>query len=265
MGCDLPDGSISALVESGHLEPVGDHWSDAEVYLLTIGGSDTAYLKIAPVDAWYPLRDEAERLDWVDHRVPSPGWWKFETIGEQERLLTAALPGLSLRRLGERLEPGEHVRLHAEALRVVHDTLPPDGCPFELRNEFQVQLSCRFRDVGKVDPEYLSDLTGGWSVDYAFDFLRENMRPEHLDDVVLHGDPYAANLIVDTADSRSMKWGLIDWGWCGVGDRWHDLSNIYVHLDRRLGLRWAEAFLSEYGIDRDDDALQFFRVLDGLR
>lgn len=257
--------ALSAAVAQGRLEPVGDHWSDAEVLRLTINGDEVGYLKVASTSAWYPLRDEAARMEWVDHRVPGPAWWIFEAIEREERLLTAALPGRSLRQLGDHLEPSEHVRLHAESLRAVHDTLAVVECPFELRNEFQLELSRKFRELGKLDTEYLADLTGGWSIEYAFDFLEHNSRPEHLDDVVLHGDPYAANLIVDVTRDDSPDWAFVDWGWCGVGDRWHDLSNVYAHLERRLGSAWADAFLSEYGITRDDEALQFFRVLDGLR
>ena len=60
----------------------------------------------------------------VDHRVPSPAWWKFETDGARERLLAAALPGRSLRSWAEEVEPPTQVVLQAAALRAVHDTLP---------------------------------------------------------------------------------------------------------------------------------------------
>lgn len=93
--------------------------------------------------------------------------------------------------------------------------------------------------------------------------MESHPRPGGLDDVVVHGDPYAGNLIVQS--ERALTWALVDWGWCGVGDRWHDLASAYVYFERKLGRDWAEAFLSAYGIERDDEALMFFRVLDGLR
>lgn len=262
-GRDVPDAKISELIDSGHLEAVGDHWSDAEVFRLLGASCGDAYLKVAPVDGWYPLRDEAARLDWMDRRVPGPAWWKFETDGTREHLLAAALPGRSLPRWGDAVAPSTQVELQAAALRSVHDTLPVDGCPFTLSNGWQVQLSHRLHDTAKIDADYLADMTGGWSVAQAFSFLTTNARPDHLDDVVVHGDPYAGNLILDLRETGT--WSLVDWGWCGIGDRWHDLANVYVYLERKLSHSWAEAFLSEYGIERDDEALMFFRVLDALR
>lgn len=258
------DGDVARAVRDAVLQPVGEHWSDAEVYSVPEASRGEAFLKRAPVDSWYPLRAEVERLAWVDHRVPMPGWWEFEASDSHELLLTAALPGRSLRHLADQgqLSPQEQVELHATAVRAVHDRLPVADCPFTLSNEWQVDHSVRLHAGGQSDASYLADLTGGWSIDQAFAFLRRRPRPEHLDDVVLHGDPYGANLIVDLG---SKTWGFIDWGWCGVGDRWHDLSNVYVHLERKLGVTWADAFLHEYGIARDDDAIWYFRVLDGLR
>lgn len=257
-----PDLPIAELVESARLEPAADHWSDADVFRISGSPFGDMFLKTAPVDAWYALRSEAARLKWLNHRVPGPDWWKFEVQGERERLLTAAVPGRSLRSWGDSMPASDRVQLQAEVLRSVHDVLRVDECPFTLTNAWQIDFSQRLKEAGKIDSDYLAEVTGGWTIAQAFEYLASNPRPDHLDDVVLHGDPYAGNLIVN---NDGTTWGLVDWGWCGVGDRWHDLANVYVNLERRAGREWAEAFLSEYGVERDDDALTYFRVLDGLR
>ena len=259
---------LSELLEGAVLEPVGDHWSDAEVWRVNGTARGDAFLKVAPATSWYPLREEAARLDWVAGRVPAPSWWELEADGPAgdgavtERLLTAALPGRSLRARGDELTPARHVALHAESLRAVHDGLPTDGCPFTLTNGWLLDLSRRLHAAGRVDGVYLAEIAGGATVADAYAFLEAHPRPEHLDDVVLHGDPYAGNLIV-ADDGR--RWGLVDWGWCGVGDRWFDVANVYVSLEGRLGGGWPDAFLDAYGIERDDAALTYYRLLDGLR
>ena len=258
-----PALSIGALIECSTAEPADDHWSDAQVLRLSGSPFGDMYLKSAPVDAWYPLRDEAARLEWVAGRVPSPRWWKFDVNGGRERLLTAAVPGRSLKSRSGELSPSLQVELQATALRTVHSSLPVEQCPFTLSTQWLCELSERLHKAGQIGAEYLAEVTGGWTIRQAFAFLESHPRPDGLDDVVLHGDPYAGNLIVQSG--RTVTWALVDWGWCGVGDRWHDLANVYVYIERKLGRDWAEAFLSAYGIEPDEDALTFFRVLDGLR
>lgn len=53
-----PALSISGLIECSIREPADDHWSDAEVLRLSGSRFGDMYLKSAPIDAWYPLRDE---------------------------------------------------------------------------------------------------------------------------------------------------------------------------------------------------------------
>lgn len=255
--------SIDAVIADSAREPVRDHWSDARVEVLRSARYGTTYLKAAASTANYPVRDEAARLDWVAGRVPGPRWWLFDKDGEQERLLTAALPGQPLRSFSAALDGSTQARLLANIVRTVHDSLPVESCQFRLSNEFQRDLSHHLHASGAVHEAYFAEVTGGWTTTAALEFLDENLRPDHLDDVVLHGDPYPGNVIAEAEDLHS--WGLVDWGWCGVGDRWHDLTNVYVYLERTCGADAADHFLTAYGIERVDDALLFFRLLDGLR
>jgi kanamycin kinase len=55
--------------------------------------------------------------------------------------------------------------------------------------------------------------------------------------------------------------GYLDLGELGVADRWWDLAVATWSCDWYVGPGWQDLFLDTYGIERDDDKIEFYRLL----
>jgi len=241
---------------------VRDHWSDADVYRVLDHPDGDAYLKVSRHDARYPAKDEFLRLEWVAGRAPCPRWWRFaeDDEGAVGYLLTAAVPGRAVRAMRKK-HPRRAARLLARATRDVHDALAIEGCPFTLTPSWLLAHSESLLAEGVVDAEYCEEVTR-MRPHEAIEVARRMLPPDGADLVVLHGDAYARNLVVDDA-TGSYAW--VDWGWAGVGHRWHDLATAITWIERHCGRKHVATFLDEYGAAMDEAALTFFRMLHGLR
>jgi kanamycin kinase len=197
------------------------------VWLNELGGTTfsvagTEFVKVYPVRHAQLLIAEASRMRWaagfaVVPRVLStgPGW-----------LHTAALPGRSAVDPHWTGRPLEAARAIGAGLRLLHDALPVDECPFDA-------------------PAWIA--AGAPSADRV---------------VVCHGDACAPNTIVGD-DGRCA--GHVDLGDLGVADRWSDLAVATMSLawnfdfgERpRIG---EDALLEAYGVDPDHDRIAYYRA-----
>lgn len=252
----LPE-SIAARIGRALVTPIRYQWSDASVY--RVETCPPAYLKVARTDALWPVSNEADRVEWARAEgLPCPDWSIFGTVDGTDYLLTAALPGHTLRD-DEQRSPDEVVTLFAAAIRRVHE-LPVSACPFTCTPEERLATVERAVRAGRTDLEYCRELTG-LDQNSALAEARDLVADIGNDDVVLHGDAYTRNLLIDDDGS----WGWIDWGECGVGHRALDLNHGMVSVEHLLGLEWVEPFLAAYdGPPVDEPAVRFFRLLDGL-
>jgi kanamycin kinase len=75
--------------------------------------------------------------------------------------------------------------------------------------------------------------------------------------VVCHGDYCLPNVLIE-ADAAC---GFVDLGELGVADRWWDLAVATWSVPWNLGPGYEDLFLHEYGVERDDDRVEFYRLL----
>jgi aminoglycoside phosphotransferase len=93
------------------------------------------------------------------------------------------------------------------------------------------------------------------------DLFREMVahRPDTLDPVVVHGDPYNENILVNS-DTGEIA-ALIDVGNTGVADRYTDLAMIYDDIVHAFGQSGWEKFLQYYGLmNFDSKKMYFYRL-----
>ncbi|QHC66519.1 phosphotransferase [Rathayibacter sp. VKM Ac-2759] len=187
------------------------------------------YLKWSPDSAGVDLGREAERLRWLEGRIPAPVLLEHGRGDGGEWLLTRALPGESAVSPRWIAEPGTAVRAIAAGLRAVH-ALPVAEVPASLRG-------------------------GSW-----FDRRVERLGapPLPADPVVVHGDACAPNTLLDDDGHWS---GIVDVGDLGVGDRWADLAIAAMSLRWNYGDGLEPLLLEEYGIAPDDERAARYRAL----
>ena len=182
-------------------------------------------LKFSPPGRDVDLADERARLDWAGafHPVPrvlESGDLELDEAGRAQWLLMTGLPGESAVTDRWRRDPRAAVRAIGEGLRLMHDSLPVEKCPF-------------------MGPE----LTG------------DSAPPvERL--VVAHGDACAPNTLLD--DSGRFL-AHVDLGALGVADRWSDLAIASMSLEWNFGSGWEGEFFASYGVEADHDRMRAWR------
>ena len=149
-------------------------------------------------------------------------------------LHTAGLSGWSAvdPRWGD--DPAVAARAIGAGLRLLHDRLPVDSCPFDWSVRSRLRL---------IRPEAKATLAHPPAVD-------------HL--VVCHGDACAPNTLID-ADGRCC--GHVDLGALGVADRWADLAVATMSLDWNYPGSWEDELLEAYGLEADVERIDYYRRL----
>jgi kanamycin kinase len=242
----VPVPAVVAGIAAGRaIDPVWVNELDGVTF--RIGGpvgAATDYVKTGPGD----FAAERARLDWAGRylTVPrvlggGPGW-----------LHTAALPAWSAVDARWREDPGVAARAAGAGLRIMHDRLPVQSCPFD--------WSVQKRLAGVVAD--------------ARPPLRDAPAVDRL--VVCHGDACTPNTLMDAGGSF---YGHVDLGSLGVADRWADLAVATMSLDwnfppaddaergtsdEEAGNQtgdWEAVLLAAYGIDPDPVRLDYYRRL----
>ena len=180
-------------------------------------GARREFVKTAP-PAWaHHLGAEAERLAWAVGYVRVP-----RVLGAGDGWLhTAGLPGRSAVDPRWVADPRTAARAIGAGLRLLHDALPVDECPFG-------------------PPSWVS---GSPSIDRL---------------VVCHGDACAPNTLIDD-DGRCR--GHVDLGDLGVADRWADLAVAMLSLSWNYSGAWEHELLDAYGVDADATRIDHYQRL----
>jgi kanamycin kinase len=175
------------------------------------------YVKVAPLEWAHHLVAEAARLHWAAAYVRVP-----RLIGSGDGWLrTAGLPGRSAVDPRWVADPRTAARAIGAGLRMLHDALPVDECPFG-------------------PPPWV---TGSMPIDRL---------------VVCHGDACAPNTLIDD-DGR--PGAHVDLGDLGIADRWADLAVATLSLSWNYDGTWEGELLDAYGVEPDATRIEYFRAL----
>ena len=224
----VPDGAISIpdvvreLAGTAGIEPV---WSN-ELGGTTFRLGSTRYVKWTPTESAIDLDDERRRLDWVIRYSPVPKVIECGSDSEGSWMVTGALPWENAVADRWMSNPAAAVRAAATGLRAFHDDVPVAQCPFD----WSVVSRIGDRDLPTESP----------SIDRL---------------VVCHGDACMPNTLI--ADDGS--WAAhVDMGTMGVADRWADLAPAIWSTEFNYGRNYCAAFLDAYGVDLDQDRLDYY-------
>ena len=200
-------------------------------------GAAREFVKVSP-PAWshYPacggLVAERDRLRWAARYVRVP-----RVLGAGEGWLhTAGLRGRSAVDPHWVADPRTAARAIGAGLRLLHDRLPVDDCPFG-------------------PPPWVTD----------------SLPIDRL--VVCHGDACAPNTLIDddggppqaggapACEGSAPSCGHVDLGDLGVADRWADLAVATLSLSWNYPGSWDGELLDAYGVDPDPARIEYYRRL----
>lgn len=201
------------------------------------------------------LPAEAERLAWLAGRVPVPEVLASGRDDEGCWLVTKAIPAGSAVDARWRAEPEKAVKAIAIGLRTLHEALSAAGCPF--RRDIQTRL-VRVRerlDAGE-GPE-------SWFPEHRHlgleDALARLHAPPPIDQlVVCHGDACSPNTLLYD-DGRFAA--IVDLGKLGIADCWADLAVAAWSTEWNYGPGLDGVLYDTYGVDRDPERIDYYRLL----
>lgn len=195
-----------------------------------IGEPAELFVKWQPIGA-ADLGAEVERLVWLAEHTTVPRPVDSGHDARNEWLVTEALPGTTVVADRWKADPEPAVRAIGVGLRHFHDSVPTATCPFDWSVESRLARHGN-PDVGPVPP-----------VDRL---------------VVCHGDACAPNTLVDDDGAFVAH---VDMGSVGLADRWADLAIASWSLDWNFGEGWGVPFFEAYGVEPDDERIDFYRRL----
>ena len=224
---------VRALARGAALTPV---WEN-NIGGMTFRTDDGRFIKWGPLDPEANMRDEAERMRWARAWTPVPAVLEQGEDAGHEWLVTAALDGLSAVHPRWLAEPAVAVRAVGAGLRMLHDALPVDDCPWEWSVGGRI-ANAEGRGVRVPD------------------VLRDAPPVERL--VVCHGDACLPNTLL-TPDGTVA--GHVDLAALGVADRWADIAVASMSTGWNLGPGWEDALVEAYGVEPDRERLAYYRDL----
>lgn len=250
---DTLPAEITALTSASTVETVTVGWSQDAVYRLT-DGDTVRYLKTGA-----DLRHEHDRLRWMENRLPTPRVLHYTVIESTHYLLTSAVPGVMTHEAA--LPSDTLVRLMADGLKLWH-ALPIDSCPFDHRANALIARAREKITQGAIDPQHFDMHLHGYTAQDVLDRALQ-LRPEHEDLVVTHGDYCMPNILIDPQTEKVT--GFVDVGRVGVADRFSDLAQACRSITWNIGMMWVEVFLAHYGVPMDRAKYNFYTLLDELQ
>jgi kanamycin kinase len=257
----IPTGSVevpprvAALAAGRSLRPV---WCN-EVGGLTFELNDGDRRLFVKWQSRTPAADlgaEAERLSWASPFTVVPRVVDEGADDEGAWLVTTAVAGESAISSRWREDPARAVRAIGEGLRLFHEALPIDGCPFSWSAEDRVADVHHRASMGQLDPSQWHPEHQHLGVDAAMGLIEITPSADHR--VVCHGDACAPNTLIDPNGRCS---GHVDLGSLGVGDRWADLAVATWSTRWNYGDGWETALLDAYGVEPDMVRTDYYRLL----
>jgi len=208
-------------------------------FRLADGSGQDRFVRVSPPGSAPDLAGEVARLRWVARWVAVPQVLDHGTTEDSWTwLLTAVVPGRSAVDPFWTARPREAARGLGRALRLLHDQVPVDGCPFE----WSVASRTGGRTGGRT-PGHAGLLATAPPVDRA---------------VVCQGDACAPNTLLHDDSAPA---GHVDLGRLGVGDRWADLAPACWSADHNYGPGHADLVCAGYGVVPDRERLRWYLAL----
>lgn len=224
---------VTRLARGADLTPV---WLN-NVGGLTFRADDGRFIKWGPRNLEASMRAEAERMRWAGRWIRVPEVVEHGQDKAHEWLVTTAVPGESAVALRWIAEPAIAVRAVGEGLRMLHDALPADECPWDWSSASRIanaeargiRVAENFRDAPPIDRL-----------------------------VVCHGDACVPNTLLD---AHGAPLAHVDLAALGTADRWADIAVASMSTEWNYGPGWEDALIDAYGIAPDRERLAYYRGL----
>ena len=218
--------------------------------------NDIRFLKVVRRGCYPSAEAEAKRTIWSHAHVPVPEILDHGPSHETTWFVSRRIVGDDATSKHFRSDLTGHVRRLGSALRTFH-SMPVHECPFSFRLDDALDHAEQRLRNGQINPaDDFHAEHAKLSADAAVKKLVAE-RPTEEDLVVCHGDYCVPNVLFRGTTLA----GFVDLGEMGVADRWWDLAVATWSLTWNFGPGYEAIFLDSYGVDLDEQRLQYYRLL----
>ncbi|MFG3438483.1 aminoglycoside 3'-phosphotransferase [Nonomuraea sp. NPDC047897] len=251
----VPD-VVSALAGGDTITPVWRNELGGLTFRLQGGPGTTRYAKWVPAGTpELDLSAEAERLTWARRWATVPRVVEHGADAHGSWLVTAAVPGRPAVDPRWIAEPATAAAAIGRGLRLLHDALPVEDCPFDWSVERRLaQADRRIADGAGPDD--------WWPEHRPLDLAEARARvgqPPAIDRlVVCHGDACVPNTLLHDDGAFAAH---VDLGSLGVADRWADLAVAAWSTEWNYGPGYTGVVYDAYGIAPDEERIAYYRLL----
>ncbi|GAB3912490.1 putative phosphotransferase [Microlunatus endophyticus] len=231
---DLP-AFVGTLAAGAPITPVWDNELGGHTYRID-RPTGSEFVKWCPDHPEFDLELEAEKLTWAGKYVTVPPVIDHGRDSDSSSWLhTRGIPGETAVAPRWKAEPETAAKAIGTGLRALHDQLPVADCRWSWEVDDRAKLIKKPADLELI-----------------------KQRPETDLIVVCHGDACSSNTLIAADGTFS---GHVDFGSLGVADRWADLAIATYAIDWNYDPRFEDAMLQAYGIERDQDRIDYYRRL----
>lgn len=235
------------LIDESSLEKNNVGFSSSDVFMLKMKNGKDAVLKIQTLSSRNNLRDECERIKWLQGKVNVPEIYYYKEIANTKYLLMERKQGLSAHKT-ENFAPKI-----GKVLRDIHN-IDIKGCTFK-QNAVNVLYKKAIDNIDIILPQVQEDYPE-MSKEDILEFLKNN-KPK--DRVLVHGDYSLPNILID----ENGEVGLIDLGDVSISSKYFDFFYLRKSLIRNKKIDKLDELLKSYGrIKLNENYMKWIAIVD---
>jgi kanamycin kinase len=247
---------IATLAGDDTVIPVWRNELGGLTFRLEAGKGATRYAKwVAAGTPEIDLPGEAERLIWARRWATVPRVIEHGADADGAWLVTEAVPGRSAVDPRWSADPAAAAVAIGRGLRLLHDALPVERCPFDWSVEQRLTRADERIAEGEGPADRFPEHR---HLDLAEARARIGDPPAIDRLVVCHGDACVPNTLLHDDGGFAAH---VDLGSLGVADRWADLAVAAWSMDWNFGPGYDGGVYDGYGIAPDRDRLAYYRLL----
>lgn len=235
------------LIDESSIEKNTIGFSASDVFILKLKNGEEAVLKTQTLSSRNNLKDEYERIKWLQGKANVPKIYYYKEVNKTKYLLMEKKNGLSAHKT-----PNFASKI-GTTLKDFHN-IDIKNCRFK-QNSINILYKKAIDNIDLILPEIQEEYPDMSKEDILL-FLKEN-KPQ--DKVLVHGDYSLPNILID----ENGKVGLIDLGDVSISSKYFDFFYLKKSLIRNKKIEELDLILKSYGIDRlDENYMKWIAIVD---
>ena len=241
------DKKLEELLKMDTMKKNNIGHSSTNVYEVDLKDGKKAILKVQSLSTRNDLKEEYERIKWLQGKCNVPKIYFYQEIGKKKYLLMEKKEGLAA------YKTNEYAEKIGQNLRIIHG-IDITNCHFQ-QNTVENLLKIALKNIDSILPQ-VQETYPNMTKEDVIEFLK-NEQPK--DKVLVHGDYSLPNILIDENENIN----LIDLGDVSISTKYFDFFYLKKSMVRNKKMDQWKKLLKGYGIDElDETAMKWIEIVD---